>query len=457
VSKGNKMSEANLEVRMLRLDEMRPNPFQPRELFAKEEIEQLANTIKEVGLLQPITVRKRGKTYQIISGERRWRACQFAGLREIPAIVKDVSDSEMMLQSLIENVHRKDLAPIEKARGLAEVYRLALGPGFEPGKLKWIEDKVIGRTKSSLTEQERKTKEVADMVGLSYDYQYRLLSQLRLSTEEQKRVTELKLGYEKIASISSIEGEEDRKKLIEIAPTLERSKVKTVTKIIKKAPKKLREAVLKREIEPEIAEEILKVEEPEIQKQALEIAEKGVYTKEGFQTRLFQLTKPRVELPQESIDVQFFNKTMWNLERVGNFDFYTIGYEKKTTDQFLRLLKTKKIRTLVDARKNPVSQYKPEFSKENLEEILGKNGIKYVHYPKLGVPSEIRRKLGETGDYDWFFKQYDENVISKLNEVDLETLSYPIAIMCVELDPTKCHRHRIALALEKRGLRGIDL
>lgn len=442
---------------MLRLDEIRPNPFQPREMFAKEEIEQLANTIREVGLLQPIMVRKKGKTYEIISGERRWRACQFVGLKVIPVIVKDVSDSEMMIQSLIENVHRKDLAPIEKARGLAEAYHLALGPGFEPGKLKWIEDKVIGRTKVSLTEEEKKIKEVADMVGLSYDYQYRLLTQLRLSPEEQKRVTELKLGYEKIASLSSVEEEEDRRKLIEIAPTLERAKVKTLVKIIKKAPRPVKDAVLKKEIAPEIAEEILKVEEPKIQEKALEIAKKGVYTKEGFQTRLLQLTKPRLELPQESIDVQMFNKTIWNLERVGDFNFYTIGYEKKTIEQFIKLLEAKKIKTLVDVRKNPISQYKPEFSKENLEKTLSNKRISYVHYPKLGVPSEIRRKLGETGDYNWFFKQYDENVLPRMNEVDLENLNYPIVIMCVELDPTKCHRHRIALALEKRGLSGIDL
>lgn len=453
------MSEAKLEVRMLRLDEIRPNPFQPRESFPKEEIRQLANSIKDVGLLQPITVRKKGKTYQIVSGERRWRACQFAGLMEIPAIVKDVTDSQMMIESLIENVHRRDLEPIEKARGLKEVYHLTLG--FEPSeaadvllKLKAIKD---GVTKRKPTEGELKTKGVADMVGLSYDYQYRLLSQLRLSPEEQKRVTELKLGYEKILSISSIEEEEDRKRLIEIAPTLERAKVKTVTKVIKKAPKPVKEAVLKREVEPEIAEEILRVEKPEIQEEALEIAKKGVYTREGFQTRLLQLTRPRIELPTESIDVQMFNKTMWNLERVGDFDFYTIGYEKKTIEQFLKLLEAKKIGTLVDVRKNPISQYKPEFSKGNLEETLKKNGIRYVHYPDLGVPSEIRRKLGETGDYDSFFEQYDENVVPKLDEADLETLGYPIVIMCVELDPTKCHRHRIALALEKRGLRGIDL
>ena len=239
---------------------------------------------------------------------------------------------------------------------------------------------------------------------------------------------------------------------------MERAKVKTVAKIIKKAPKPVKEAVLKREIEPEIAEEIVKIEKPEIQKQALEIAKTGVYTREGFQTRLFQITRPRIELPQETIDIQMFNKTMWNLERIEAFDFYTIGYEKKTIEQFIGLLKEAKIQTLVDVRKNPVSQYKPDFNKEKLGEALRKHEIRYVHHPELGVPSEIRRKLGETGSYDWFFKQYDENVIPKLEkEVDLQSLNYPIAVMCVELDPTRCHRHRIALALEKRGLRGYDL
>ena len=453
------MSETRLEVKMLRIDEIRPNPFQPRESFPKEDIQQLAHTIKEVGLLQPITVRKKGETYQIISGERRWRASQLAGLKEIPAIVKDISDSQLMIESLIENVQRADLEPLEKARGLAEVYRLS---GFEPAKvaskLSFIDNIARGRRTHELTEEEKKLKEVADIVGLSYDYQYRLLSQLRLSPEEQKRATELKLGYEKIASISSIEEEKDRKRLIEIAPTLERAKVKTATKVIKKAPKPVKEAVLKKEIEPEIAEEIMKIEKPEIQKQALEIAKTGAYTREGFQTRLFQITRPRIELPQESIDVQMFNKTIWNLERIGTFDFYTIGYEKKTIEQFIGLLKVAKIQTLVDVRKNPVSQYKPDFNKEKLEKTLQRHAIRYVHHPELGVPSNIRRKLGETGDYDWFFKQYDENVIPKLGEeVDLQSLNYPIAVMCVELDPTKCHRHRIALALEERGLRGYDL
>ena len=456
------MPETDVEVKMLRVDEIRPNPFQPRESFPKEDIQQLANTIKEVGLLQPITVRKQGKTYQIISGERRWRACQFAGLREIRAIIREVSDSQLMVESLIENVHRKDLKPIERARGLAETYRLM---GYEPTnvgtKLHVIDNKIRGYAKykpgTPLTKEEERIREVANMVGLSYDYQYRLLAQLRLTLEEQRKATELELGYEKIASISSIEDEEDRKRLIEIAPTLERTKVKTISKIVRKARKPLKEAVLKREVEPEIAEEIMKVEEPEIQEKALEIAKKGVYTKEGFQTRLLQLTRPRMELPKETIDVQIFNKTMWNLRRLGDFDFYTVGYEKKTIEQFLKLLEAKKVGTVLDVRKNPVSQYKPEFSKQNLAKTLKKRGINYEHYPELGVPTEIRRRLEDTEDFEQFFNWYDKNVVSKLAEVDFEKLGYPIAIMCVEYDPTKCHRHRIALALEERGLKGIDL
>jgi len=230
------MSESSLEVKILKIDQIRPNPFQPRESFPKEDIQQLARTIKKVGILQPIAVRKEGKTYQIISGERRWRASQFAGLKEIPAIVKDVSDSQLMIESLIENVQRADLEPIEKARGLAEVYRLT---GFEPVKamsaLTTVDGYIRERLERELTKDEVDVKEIADMVGLSYDYQYRLLSQLRLTPKEQKRVTELKLGYDKIASISTIEEEEDRKRLIEIAPTLERAKVQKATKVIKKA------------------------------------------------------------------------------------------------------------------------------------------------------------------------------------------------------------------------------
>ena len=452
------MSQSKLDVRMLRIDEIRPNPFQPRESFAREDIQELANSVKNAGLLQPISVRKHGNTYQIIAGERRWRASQFAKLKEIPAIVKDASDSQMMIESLIENLNRKDLEPLEKARGLAEVYRLE---GIESAEASTMLNAVAkiesGFTKRELTQEEKRLQKIADQVGLSYDYQYRLLSQLRLTPEEQKRATELKLSYGKISSISSIEDNEDRREMIEIAPDWEVGKVEKASKIIRKAPKSIKKAVLKREIEPEIADEILAVKEPEIQEKALQIAKTGAYTPIGMKTRIEQLTRPRIELPTESLEDQIFNKTMWNLSRIGDYDFYTVGYEKRTFEQFLSILKARKVATLVDVRRNPVSQYREEFNKEFLTESMRKNGIKYVHRPELGVPSETRRKLEETGDYDWFFKEYDQKTAPELNKLNLKDFTQPVAFMCVELDPTKCHRHRIALDLEKRGCQGYDL
>jgi ParB family chromosome partitioning protein len=261
--------ERETRVEMIDIDRIKPNPYQPREAFPKESIQQLANSIKHVGLLQPISVRPvKGKgIYEVIAGERRWRAAKLAGLKRVPAIVKDVDDARMMMESLIENVHREDLAPIERARGLAEVYRLA---GFEPAKamgtLATLDRYERERLERRLSEVELRIKEIADMVDLSYDYQYRLLSSLRLTPEEQKRVTELGLGYEEISSIATIEKPEVRKKVIEIAPELERAKVKKVSKIVKKAPEPLVKAVVKREIEPEVAEYLLEVPEEKLPK-----------------------------------------------------------------------------------------------------------------------------------------------------------------------------------------------
>ena len=99
------------------VDHVEPNPHQPREHFEEAAVAELAASIKEKGLLQPVSVRKFGSGYQLIAGERRLRASKAAGLSKIPAIVFDVtSDEEMMELSLIENVQREDLSPIEEAK-----------------------------------------------------------------------------------------------------------------------------------------------------------------------------------------------------------------------------------------------------------------------------------------------------------------------------------------------------
>ena len=97
------------------LDMIRPNPYQPRRDFTEKELESLSVSVKESGVLQPIIVRRSDPGYEIVVGERRWRASRLAGLKQIPAIVKDVTRSEMLALALIENIHREDLNPLEKA------------------------------------------------------------------------------------------------------------------------------------------------------------------------------------------------------------------------------------------------------------------------------------------------------------------------------------------------------
>ena len=101
----------------IRLSDIEPNPRQPRQDFDPIALEELAQSIRENGVITPITLRKTGDTYQIIAGERRWRASRLAGLTEIPAIVLDVDENTAYALALIENLQREDLNPMEEAEG----------------------------------------------------------------------------------------------------------------------------------------------------------------------------------------------------------------------------------------------------------------------------------------------------------------------------------------------------
>lgn len=100
----------------LRLSEIEPNRSQPRKKFDEDSLLELADSIKQFGLLQPLLVQKKKDYYEIIAGERRWRAAKMAGLKEVPVIIKDFSDQEIVEISLIENIQRENLNPIEEAQ-----------------------------------------------------------------------------------------------------------------------------------------------------------------------------------------------------------------------------------------------------------------------------------------------------------------------------------------------------
>ena len=103
------------------IDSIRPNPYQPRRRLSGQELKDLSDSIKEKGIIQPIVVRTVPTGYELIVGERRWRAGRLAGLKQVPVVVKDVSGAEMVEMALVENIQRQDLNPLEKAEAY---YRL---------------------------------------------------------------------------------------------------------------------------------------------------------------------------------------------------------------------------------------------------------------------------------------------------------------------------------------------
>ena len=110
--------QTNEIVKNIKVIEIEPNKEQARKIFDEESIDELANSIKEYGVIQPIIVTKKGKYYEIVAGERRWKASKRAGLTEIPAIIREHDERRNKEISLIENIQREDLNPIEKARGI---------------------------------------------------------------------------------------------------------------------------------------------------------------------------------------------------------------------------------------------------------------------------------------------------------------------------------------------------
>lgn len=138
-SVSNAASETKLPI-----EDIVPNPNQPRIHFNETELRELSESIQEHGVLQPLLVRKHGNGYEIIAGERRYQASKLAGLEELPVIIKDVDDEEMLALALIENLQRSDLNPVEEAKG----YRQLIDSS---GMTQEALSKAVSKSRSSIT------------------------------------------------------------------------------------------------------------------------------------------------------------------------------------------------------------------------------------------------------------------------------------------------------------------
>ncbi len=168
------------EIKEIPLDEIQSNPYQPRKTFNEESLNELADSIKEYGIVQPIIVKKTVKGYYLIAGERRTKAARLAGLAKIPAIVKEFNDQEMMEIALIENIQREDLNPIDEAAAYENIINL-----------------------SHMTQEEFATK-----FGKSRSYVTNILGLLHLPNAVKKLVETRKLSMGHARCLSKLSSEE---------------------------------------------------------------------------------------------------------------------------------------------------------------------------------------------------------------------------------------------------------
>ena len=189
------------EFKIVQIKDIQKNPYQPRKEFSEEKIQELAQSIKENGLIQPIIVRKSPVLgYEILAGERRYRASIAAGLSEVPVIVKQLSDQDMMLHSIIENLQRENLNPIEEAKA----YQSLIDKGFthteiaeKMGKSRpYITNlvRLLGLPKHILTEVESGRLSQAHarlLIQLSSDKQDKLLNRIQTENLAVRQVEQI--------------------------------------------------------------------------------------------------------------------------------------------------------------------------------------------------------------------------------------------------------------------------
>ena len=184
----------NEEIIEINLNELRANPYQPRKIFKDEALQDLAESIKEHGVFQPIIVKKSIKGYEIIAGERRVRASKMVGLEKIPAIIRNLNDEQMMEIALLENLQRENLSAIEEAVAYKSMIE-----------------------KLSLTQEELSKK-----VGKSRSHVTNILGLLRLPTEVQEMVANNKISMGHARVLSKLE---DNQKIIEMARQIVERKI----------------------------------------------------------------------------------------------------------------------------------------------------------------------------------------------------------------------------------------
>jgi ParB family transcriptional regulator, chromosome partitioning protein len=276
-----------LEVKYVDVDNLKPNPYQPRQGFDQEKLEALADSLRQVEMLQPIIVRPQGSKFQIIAGERRWRACRLAGIKKVPVLIKNVPEKRVLLESFIENLHREDLTSIERENATYELWKSG---GFATHEAL---AKAVGYRPQTVTNIIEAREFRSRATGLSDAIPTSLISETQ-GLDDKTRVKVLKMV--------------ERGEIKRPAPQTE---IRQVVKVLKGAPEPLKEAVLSEQIPLGEAAEALNLYE-EVEKQAGPIKESRV------KRHIRQLKKELKQSSNQQLARQELHRTILTGKKIAN-------------------------------------------------------------------------------------------------------------------------------------------
>jgi ParB family chromosome partitioning protein len=292
------MTENRMKLEYIDVDQIRPNPFQPREQFEKESLQELSESIKHGGIIQPIVVRKHGANYEIIAGERRWRATRMANVKTIPAVVKDVVENRILLESLVENLHRLDLSDRERENAVHDL---------------WEKRKTLGvEQKANFAQLLGTTVDRVDNDLEAWDFRHKEKDATAVASASTYVIKESK-GLEPAV----------RRRIIEKvdADEIKARDVYVVSKVVKKASESVKRELLKPKshITPKMAETIVeKLPSKEDQEEVLKEAVQLRLTEDEVTARVHDIKRSREEGKEAFVERQFVVQGQWLIDKVRN-------------------------------------------------------------------------------------------------------------------------------------------
>ncbi len=450
------------------------------------DIDELANSIEQVGVLEPLIVRHVGKKIEVIAGTRRLAAARKIKLKSIPCIVKEMDDDTAMIVSLAENIQRGNLDDEE----VVESYFVLR----ERDSKKWTQSEFarrLGKSQSWLRisiaayEALQKLRQTGLDVSMKTNPKPEEREKGAISVAHLYEV-ERTIRSPEVHKVYTSEDARDRKRveLVEAVRDMPRADARMLVERFRKKPEQSIASMKsqhmarttgvridKTYLPPSVAQKLVDLAEsrqttmedvlPEIVERGLS---NGQLTLEDYddETKIdIEPISPRLEVPYSE---QYHQQRVWNLEQLmkhTQFDVLTIGFSQKSIEHLVEELAIAGVRLLVDIRRNPFSQYKPEFNKGNLTKALKAFGIKYEHMEQLGVTRNLRDRLySKRITYQEFFDIYDKEILTaELVDYLMQQIDEngPIALLCTEISPTLCHRHRVCKVLAEKGKLCFDI